>query len=60
MDMNDQPQRRPIEASLAQALAWGAPLWILDGDRPQTPTTEGELRRTPLILRIYRWFRRER
>ncbi len=30
----NEVQRRPIEASLAQALAWGAPAWILDQDGP--------------------------
>ena len=33
-DDTDEPQGRPIEASLAQALAWGAPMWILDQDGP--------------------------
>ncbi len=58
MDLNDQPRSRPIEASLAQALAWGAPMWIIDEDGPPAPTTDSKPSR-PIILRIRRWFRRE-
>jgi hypothetical protein len=60
MDIDDEPKRRPIEASLAQALAWGAPMWILDQDGPPPPTKDSEPRRPRLMRRIYRWFRRER
>jgi hypothetical protein len=60
MGTDDEPERRPIEASLAQALAWGAPMWILDQDGPPRPTKDGEPRRSRFMPRIYRWFRRQR
>lgn len=44
MDIDDEPPRRPIEANLAQALAWGAPLWILDKDGPPPQEPRGESR----------------
>ena len=36
--VEDEEPQRPIEASLAQALAWGAPMWILDQDGPPAAT----------------------
>jgi hypothetical protein len=58
-EINDgEPQRRPIEASLAHALAWGVPARILDADAPP-PTTDDDSSRTPLLSHIRRWFRRE-
>lgn len=54
MEDNDTP--RPIEASLAHALAWGAPTWILDRTQHQ-PTGDAGPRRS--VLRSFRnWIRR--
>jgi hypothetical protein len=44
---------RPIEASLAYALAWGAPLWILDegSSDPISRSTGAKLRSPRRSLR---------
>ncbi|KMO83810.1 hypothetical protein [Mycolicibacterium chlorophenolicum] len=60
MDIDDEPPRRPIEANLAQALAWGAPLWILDKDGPPPQEPRGESRCAPILARIRSWIYRRR
>ena len=61
--MEDEEPRRPIEASLAQALAWGAPMWILDQDGPppapdrQAPDRQAGAA-SSMIRRIRSWLRR--
>jgi hypothetical protein len=58
--MEDEEPQRPIEASLAQALAWGAPMWILDQDGPP-PAPDGQAANTSsMIRRIRGWIRRRR
>jgi hypothetical protein len=37
----DGDEPRPIEAALAHAVAWGAPVWILDHDGPPPPKPVG-------------------
>jgi hypothetical protein len=54
---DEEPQRR-IEASLAQALAWGAPMWILDQDGPPPAPDRRAARTSSMILRIRSWIRR--
>jgi hypothetical protein len=56
--MDDEEPQRPIEASLAQALAWGAPMWILDQDGPP-PLPDGHSGRTLAVFRhLGAWIRR--
>jgi len=55
--MEDEEPQRPIEASLAQALAWGAPIWILDQDGPPPPDGHGG-RASSVLGRIGAWIRR--
>jgi hypothetical protein len=56
--MEDEEPRRPIEASLAQALAWGAPMWILDQDGPPPAPGRRDARTSSMIRRIRSWIRR--
>ena len=56
--MEDKEPQRPIEASLAHALAWGAPLWILDQDGPP-PAPDRQVGHTSSVIRRIRiWITR--
>jgi len=56
--MEDEEPRRPIEASLAQALAWGAPMWILDQDGPPPASDRQAAATSSMIRRIRSWLTR--
>jgi hypothetical protein len=56
--VEDEEPQRPIEASLAQALAWGAPMWILDQDGPPAATDRQADRTSSAIRRIRTWIMR--
>jgi hypothetical protein len=56
--VEDEEPQRPIEASLAQALAWGAPMWILDQDGPPPAPDRQAASPSSMIGRIRRWIRR--
>src|SRR5882757_4111347 len=51
--MDDDEPRRPIKASLAHAVAWGAPVWTLDQDHPPARGVRRP-RRTPGVFRRVR------
>jgi hypothetical protein len=53
--MEDEEPHRHIEASLAQALAWGAPMWILDQDGPPPAPDRQAARASSMIRRIRSW-----
>ena len=54
--MDDEQPRRRIEASLAQALAWGAPMWILDQDGP--PPAPDRQATSSMVRRVRSWLTR--
>jgi hypothetical protein len=56
--VEDEEPQRPIEASLAHALAWGAPMWILDQDGPPPAPDRQEANTSSMIRRIRRWMTR--
>ena len=56
--MEDEEPQRHIEASLAQALAWGAPMWILDHDGPPPAPDRQAARTSSMIRRIRSWLSR--
>jgi hypothetical protein len=56
--VEDEEPQRPIEASLAQALAWGAPMWILDQDGPTPAPDRQAAGISSMIDRIRSWIRR--
>jgi hypothetical protein len=56
--MEDEEPQRPIEASLAQALAWGAPMWILDQDGPPPAPDRPAANTSSIARRILGWIRR--
>jgi hypothetical protein len=56
--VEDEEPQRPIEASLAHALAWGAPMWILDQDGPPPAPARQEANTSLMIRRIRRWITR--
>jgi hypothetical protein len=56
--VEDEEPQRPIEASLAHAVAWGAPMWILDQDGPPPAPDRQAAGRSSLIGRIRIWIRR--
>jgi hypothetical protein len=55
--VEDEEPQRPIEASLAQALAWGAPMWILDQDGPPPVPDRQAVRTSSMSRRIRNWIR---
>jgi hypothetical protein len=58
MPMEGEEPQRHIEASLAQALAWGAPMWILDQDGPPTAPDRPDAHTSSIIRRIRGWIGR--
>jgi hypothetical protein len=58
--VEDEEPQRPIEASLAQALAWGAPMWILDQDDPPPAPDRQAAGTSSTIGRIRSWISRGR
>jgi hypothetical protein len=56
--VEDEEPQRPIEASLAQALAWGVPMWILDQDGPPPVPDRQSVRTSSMSRRIRNWIRR--
>lgn len=56
--MDDDECNRPIEASLAHALAWGAPMWILDHDGPPPTADRRPGRVSAALQRIWARFGR--